>query len=159
MKRNYKVKNRQLKRRVKQAMRSDASLQFNLREELALTRAAASESVMYYDMALTTNNSELRLKAADLMSSALKEVVDIAGKAADIESKAADNLSAFQVQAIVDQIIRIAYNTFGERADEFERLIQSRVRLPSSGHDGTDLTPDMDVMEMDASIPNKGTTI
>ena len=128
-----------------------------LREELALMRHAASNTVKLYAVACASGKEEAVLAAGALMADALKQVADMCERAARVESQGDDKISVMHIQVIVNQITRIAHRVLGEEhlalAQEFERLVRTEVRLPKTGVEGTSITPDQDVLEMDETVP------
>lgn len=131
--------------------------QVQLFEELALMRLTVLDCVKLYDIASSTNKPEIILDAGMTMRLALKEVADLCSKAASIEAAGKDKLSVHHITFVVNQIVRLAFETFSEHtelAEEFERRVRTDIKLPSV-QGGTLLTPDQDVEGMDDSIPRR----
>ena len=137
--------------------------QLNLYEELALMRHAALTAVAMYNGIVNAAadgkpmKPEMILDAAAIMKSWLQEVVKVADTAAKIEAAAKDKVSVQALHMVVNQIVRVAYDAFGDdpRAQVFEQMVRQRVRMPQlDGQGGTGLTPDQDARDMDASVPS-----
>jgi len=131
------------------------SEQLSLLEELSLMRVLAGDTVALYDAAVGTEKTELVANAGMLLRDALRQVADMCEKAARVDALAKDKISIHHLSFVVNQIVRIAAEVFGDdttRAAQFEQLIRERVRLPSI-QQGTLLTPDADVVDMDSTIP------
>jgi hypothetical protein len=127
----------------------------SLLEELSLMRVLAGDTVALYDAAVGTEKTELVANAGMLLRDALRQVADMCEKAARVDALAKDKISIHHLSFVVNQIVRIAAEVFGDdttRAAQFEQLIRERVRLPSI-QQGTLLTPDADVVDMDSTIP------
>jgi hypothetical protein len=143
---------------VNTAMGCAPSEQVNVLEELALIRAEAARVVALYNAAVQLGNDRKTWVAAELMTSALKEVVRVADVATKINNAANEKISVFNLAHTVNQIVRIAYDVFGSKdvakAERFERLVREKVRVLEEAK-GTDSTPDQDVAEMDATIPRE----
>ncbi len=131
----------------------------NLFEELALTRIAANQSVMLFDKAHDIENGEKRVEAvaacAAMMSECLKSVQSMCESAARIESQGKDKYSIHSIKVIVDQVVLICHRVFKDYPElvlEFQEAIKQHVRLPDESN-GTSITPDQDVLDMDSTIP------
>lgn len=138
---------------IQAAMEQNPSEQVSLLEELALMRLTAREAVALYSAA-QASDQKTKDMAAGVMVDALKNVQSIAESAARINAASKEQLSATSLKVVVHQITRIAYEVIGDTqlAEEFERRIRDKVRLPDETK-GTLLTPDQDVQEMDDSVP------
>lgn len=149
-------------------MREDE--QMSLLEELALMRNMAGEAIALYQGALQigvkpdgtldpTKEQARRLaitNACSLMSASLEQVRVMAKTASDISAQGKDKYSIQTLEVIVDQIVKMVDQCFGEYDEEikaFNILIREQLKIPKRGVDGTELTPDMDVAEMDSTIP------
>lgn len=141
---------------VEEALNAPVAEQISVLEELAVSRASASMVVDMLQQAIDQRNGEAMVKAGLLVRETMEKVARLADIAARIES-AGPQVGVHTMHLIVNQIVRIAYEVFGEQqslAEEFERKVRSDVKLPSFGEvEGTSITPDQDVQEMDASIP------
>lgn len=136
--------------------------QLDLYAELAMMRHVASEAASLYEAAVDMTpepGKELAkqgavMACATVMQEALNMVADMAGKISGIERNATDKVSAGQLSFIVAQIVRIAHETMpDEYARTFEASMREKVRI-QTGPQGTTLTPDMDAVEMDGTVPN-----
>lgn len=157
-----KVLGKTLHNALKECVASPDAELMNVRDELMLIRAAAMESVALYGALCDNDKStpELRNTAAQMMVSALKDVVDVAGKMAQIDSRGSDKISLQNIILVSNQIVRCAHEVFGDddpRVVAFQQMIEKHVRVPREDV-GTSLTPDMDVREMDATIPREETS-
>lgn len=93
-----------------------------------------------------------------VMNDCLQQVVKVAESAARIQAAAKDKVPLSTLQLFINQIVMCAYKAFDgneskERLQEFERMIREDLRLPTTGEQGTTLTPDQDVAEMDDCVP------
>lgn len=143
---------------VAEQMGSDPRETLNLFEELALMRLASGDAVALWTAAQTSDDPKTRYAAGCIMADALKNVSTLCQQAASIESQGKDKFSVHTLRSIVNQIVRIAYRVFDEdlaKAQAFEALINEEIRLPSTGDEGTNITPDMDVLDMDESVPKE----
>lgn len=130
--------------------------QLNLFEELALMRATASEAVKLFSAAQKSKNQETRVQAAMLVQEALKHVVTTCEIAARVDAAGKDKISVHSVEQVVQQIVRIAYEIFKNENEvrAFEKEIRTHVRIVG-GTVGTSSTPDIDVSNMDDTVPGK----
>ena len=141
-----------------------------LREELRLQRVAADSAVVLYGQALDmrqaapdeeTQKQAQRVvdEAAAVMKVALKDVSEQVLVAAKVESLSADVFSPAAVRQLVDQIVKICYVACGDDnqdiAERFSEMIRTDLRLLASDSRGTNLTPDVDVLEMDRTVPSQ----
>jgi len=138
--------------------------QLQLFEELALIRDVAGQSVALYSAAkqladdnpLDSKKRDLLLQAGEVMKMQIAEVVKTCEAASRVANAAQDRVSIHQLHFFVDQVSRCAYESFGDdpRAELFRQKMLTQVRLPVDGSStGTHVTPDMDVMGMDDTIP------
>jgi len=130
--------------------------QLQIYEELALMRVAASQAVRLYGAALELGKDDIINNASVLMRDALESVVDTCETAAKIEASAKDKFSIHSLQQVVNQIVRLAHEVFGDdqsKVEMFERLMRTKIKMPV-GESGTTLTPDQDVTEMDDTVPD-----
>lgn len=137
-----------------------AAEQLSLFEELALMRVTARDAVKLYGKACSVVDKSkglaLRAEAAGIMQAQLREVAKLAEAAARIDSLAKDKFSIHAVHLLVNQLVRICASVFKGHDDlvaEFARRVKTDVKLPTSESQGTVLTPDQDVRDMDASVP------
>jgi hypothetical protein len=133
-------------------------------EELALIRIAANDAVkMYEDVVESGAQGQALLSAGALMSEQLKEVVRVAATTASIEETKQKIAGGFAhlVENVIVSIMRSCAEVFGDdyRVGELEKKIREHIQVrfdrngASSGVDGTLLTPDMDVLAMDETVP------
>jgi hypothetical protein len=142
--------------------------ELQLREELHLTRVAAGEVVERFGQALElkelANDDATKAKAADLvelagsaMCDVLKDVQEACLNATKVEALMAGKFSPRTMRTIIAQIVKIAWLCCGEEhqdiAERMERMIHEEIKV-DEGSTGTFLTPDKDVLDMDATIPN-----
>ena len=127
--------------------------QMNVFEELALMRGMAGKTVTLYQAAEASKKSEVIANATGLMLDALTHVVKTCEAAARIDALSKDKVSAHNIAFVVDQIVRVAYDTIPEeQARAFEASVREQVRI-DTGPEGTALTPDRDAIAMDNSVP------
>lgn len=153
---------------VEEACDSPIADQTQVIEELALMRHGTSQVVALYDAVVGKLEEERDpAKAAKLREAAamiatqmkedLKEVAKVCETAARIEAMAKDKVSVHSISHVVNQMVRLMHTVCGEEnvaiAEEFERRVREEVKLPSTGPEGTNITPDMDVLEMDDLVP------
>jgi hypothetical protein len=143
--------------------------QLQLYDELALMRHAAGNAVGMYNKAVEAHEAEtdptkkkilaeLVLQCGLVMRDHLNEVIRTAETAARINAAAKDKISLHQLHYFIEQVTRCAYVAFEgdeQRALTYERHLKEYIKLPRLGVEGTDLTPDMDVTAMDATIPKE----
>lgn len=156
---------------VEEHLRLSNAEQIQLYEELALLRHNAGLAVEQYgkayDMLLQARASqkqdlialaeETLLEAAEAMKSQLREVRDTCKTIAEIEAKATNNITVFTLHGVVRQMVFLLYETLGpdnmELAHQFEEMVRRDVVLPASEVKGTTITPDQEVLAMDATVP------
>lgn len=134
-------------------------------EELALMRDLAGQSIALYSIAREAAASQpgnerliaCVLGAGETMRLHLAEVVNVCEKAARLDEAAKDKISIHTLTFVVNQIVKCAYDVFGDdpRIMILDTMLKNKVRLPSTGTAGTDLTPDLDVQAMDATVPRR----
>lgn len=142
-----------------------SSDQFSLLDELALCRIHAATFVEQYSEAveLCENNPEcdkskqLKDVTGLQMVEALNNVKEMADKASKVHFAGKDHFTALDIRLVVNQFVKLMYETCGTQnqhiAMEFEKLVEDRIRLPQLENQGTSITPDQDVIEMDETIP------
>jgi hypothetical protein len=121
----------------------------NLFQELALTREAAQLSVRMYGAALETNKQESILIAAELMAMHLQKVAEMCKAAAALHTEQREKFSVHDLNYIVEQIIRISYDTFKEHELVNHFALRLRREIQISKAQATTITPDQEVLEMD----------
>lgn len=137
------------------------SEQVSIYEELALMRIMASDAVVLVGAALDNGEPGSRALAASVLREALDGVKEFVLAASRIEKDAEDKVSLQVMSLFVLQITRAIYRVLGDdiaTAKRIEKEIHDTVRLPRPGVDpnvnldGTTITPDQVVAEMDESI-------
>lgn len=124
--------------------------QLTLFEELALMRSAASQTVVMYDAALQSKVPEAVSLAASIMSDNLRAVAEVCKMAAQVHSVQKDKFSVHDLSYIIEQVIRVSYDTFKdypELADKFAAAVRTQVSMTRAAT--TTLTTDALVLEMD----------
>lgn len=141
--------------------------QINLYEELALTRTCAAEAVSLAGAALDPQNGaevsdSTKQLAISLMHDALARVKEFVVAASKIESISTEQVSVGVVDLFVLQVLRAVYRVCGKDNEDIairiEEEVARSVKLPFQGTDpnvtleGTDMTPDKVVRDMDLSV-------
>jgi hypothetical protein len=137
--------------------------QLSLLHELALMRDIVGMSIALYDKSAEKLNlddikqRELFILVASQMKDNLHDVRIMAESAARIRASAKETFSIHNLHDVVNQVTQMVRSVFGR--DEkglrrFERLLDEQLRLPKMGINGTTLTPDQDVLDMDELIPD-----
>lgn len=155
-----------LAKRIGEALdQTELVQQLNVSEELALIREATSHRVELYAALLeeaqkpdTKITHEQLMAAAEIMRAGLEDVVKVAKINAEIERMKLDIVSGFTnaMTAVITTVCQAAYKVFenDHRVKDFELLLRTELRTKAApGTEGTTITPDMDVMSMDACIP------
>lgn len=135
--------------------------QLRLNEELALMRVCAGDALALYNAAselpeTVKNRSEMVANAATIMQVSLEQVVKTCEIAAKIDAMGKDKFSVHALQDVVSQLTKLVHDCFSH--DEaalmvFDHRLNAELRLPKTTADGTVLTPDNDVLQMDKTIP------
>jgi hypothetical protein len=148
----------------------DEAEQTSLLEDLALMRQTVLDIAQMYDLACAMYDAAIspetkhialqnKIEAGQLMRNAQADLANLADKI-EKHSQMRREQSGISVHAIghiTKQLVQLAYNVCGDNltlAREFEAGAKA-ISLPdfSKGARGTMLTPDQDVMEMDATVP------
>lgn len=151
---------------VEASLAEAPSRQISLLEELALMRASAANAVSNFSTAQAAYEANpSSAQAAEMihlatmdMREALHEIRTMVQACAELDRKAADKFSVHNLQYIIAEITQCAHIAFGEdkaKAEEFTRLINSKVKLIEQ-NGGTTIKPsdiDDEVRAMDASVP------
>lgn len=163
-----KVLGKTLSEKLKELVEKPNHEQLDLREEIALAKISAADMVQLYDGvsvlleqetddARRSQLAQAKITTGAQMRMVLGDVVDMCDKVTRVEAGMKDKVTIQNIVIIVNQITRIAYEVFGDndmqKCFEFERRIKEQVRLPSEGPEGTTITPDQDVLEMDDTVP------
>lgn len=146
---------------VEECILQPESDQYNLSQELAIARDLMGEALELYEKAKllpdTNPHKGNRLATAGaLMASAMKEVRETCRVGSEAFNNAKDKYSVHTLLDVVAQIKRMIRSCFDYDEDglqRFDMLLTERLALPKIGADGTTITPDSDVMQMDDSIP------
>jgi hypothetical protein len=148
---------------VEQQLDMSPTEQFSLNEELAMARTMAMRAIEMYSKADEMVDESKRHHAlgltGDVMKDALLFVKEIAESAHKLATSSKDKFSIHNLQAVVNQITKIAHDVMKdhpEMAEAFEASIAEHVKLPDT--EGTTLLPDETVTMMDATIPRGPTT-
>lgn len=137
--------------------------ELDLKEELALLRSTAIDAAQLYDLAAnapdnTKDIQQLRVAAGAIVRETLSEVRDMVESIVAIEEKRRETLTVPSLHIVVTQIVDLMYDELGDvvPVDKIRGLANRMkdIRLPSDEVQGTVLTPDMDVREMDETIPS-----
>lgn len=137
---------------------------YDLTPELDLARCTALDAAKLYDVVSTLSDDEdglsKKIAVGQVLRDTMHEVADICGKAQNVA--AGNKRGVIDVQAlhlVVVQMITIAHDIFGdvvppELIEEYGERIK-QIKLPRDGTEGTELTPDTDVLAMDDTIPRE----
>lgn len=136
--------------------------QVNLYEELAITRVILENAIVLAEPALMNNEMEPAIKvlAMEALGAAVGNVKDLVVAAAKIENDTREKVSVRVLDLFVLQVLRAIYRACDDPAVALRIEEEMRsVALPSSDQelmipptDGTSITPDQIVQEMDANI-------
>lgn len=146
---------------VEQCISQPESDQYDLSQELAIARDLTGEAIELYEKAklLPDNNphkGQRLATAGALMASAMKEVRETCRIGSEAFNNAKDKYSVHTLVDVVSQIkkmIRACFDYDQSGLQRFDQMLNDRLRLPKIGADGTTITPDSDVMQMDDSVP------
>lgn len=141
---------------------------YDLSEELALLKVTAVDTAQMYDAVVLATDMNASLKAEDKLSAkcaagamlrgTLAEVFDATKRMAEVESQRKDMLSATSLSSVLARVVTAVHAVLGDDREEEVMAIASeikKIKLPSQSIDGTDITPDADAIEMDASVPDQ----
>lgn len=133
--------------------------QLSLFDELALVRDQASNAVQLYANVMENPDVKLdQLMAAGVqMTMAMQDVakmVDVAAKVEEVKQKVSSQLTN-SMALLLSTILHAAWETWGDdyKVKEFEEKLRQKMDARDLGTGGTLLTPDMDVGEMDDTVP------
>jgi hypothetical protein len=139
--------------------------QLDVSEELTLIRTAASDVVEQYAIACempadSEKGQAARVMIGELMTSRLRGVIESCDQAAKISEVKLRVQGAFVdvMGAVITSVLKAAWQVFGDdvKVAEFERVLREHLELRSvPGQDGTELTPDQDVLGMDDTVPKE----
>lgn len=148
---------------IEELLDNPESEQLRLNEELAIVRDIAGDAIALLSAAreLPDDNpkrSELVNAGNVIALQALEQVRVYCQTAANIATLGKDKFSVHALHDVVSQITRFVYLCFDHDKEgliAFDKMITDELRLPAIGQTGTNITPDMDVSEMDDSIPGE----
>lgn len=150
---------------MEQELGKDPQELIQLHEELILVRTLSLQAVQLYSAAQSMpldhpKRPEYIEKSGAFMMDVLEKVKSFAEAQARIDSMGKGTVTVAGLVAFRDQITLNIYRELGnEHQDIAERLcasLRDRLKIPKSGVPfGTELTPDLDVIEMDATIPKE----
>lgn len=133
-----------------------------LYEELALTRAAAAESIKIASVALDASKTlEGKQLALSLINDACVAVGEMVERVSKVESISTDAVSMNVVDLFIQQICRAAYKACGDEHVDIAKRIEAEIfKLTSEPGKGvvatkligTAITPDQVVTDMDRTI-------
>lgn len=160
-----------LRERVDDQLAATHDQQIELYEELALMRESATESVRMYALVaerideirergeeVPAKLAQARDHSAALMAEHLEKVKEYALGIARVRSLTKEKLTSHALYGVVHQVARMMYEVCGEEHEDIARRLESRMRqeitLPGDAEsEGTNITPDVDVLEMDELVP------
>ena len=137
--------------------------QLTLLEELAVARGMACQVLALHTAAESMPEETPEQRAAKqgattasamLTRDWLTWVAEMTERATRVAATARDKVSATDVQGVLNQVVRIAYDVFGNdpKAQQLEQALRDEIRVIESAA-GTSITPDADALAMDASVP------
>lgn len=146
--------------------------EFDIQEEITLTRIAATEQLAICNQlhaiwddpstrptepqAVSAYAALLR-EATEAFKKSLSDITYQVERQAKIHAMVAEKLGPNAIADVVRQINRMIYETFGQSDWEGVKRLNDRLtnelQLPSLKNQGTTITPDQEVMLMDASVP------
>jgi len=130
---------------------------FDMSADFPVAMQTLIDAAQIYDATFQTNNLEARAAAGQMFREVYKEVNALGLNTVDLMAKCKAYIGVQNIPLLVNQFIDAAYEVFG---DEHNELIMQwaekikNIRLPNENA-GTLLTPDMDVKEMDATVPKQ----
>lgn len=140
---------------------------FDLTEELALLRVMALDTAQLYDVIRSVENDKLgnpipdsdrltmAVEAGKVCRDALGEVFDAVKRMTEVESNRKDMVTSTSLTTVLARVVTAVHDVLGdERETEVMAIAEAirKIKLPSQ-NSGTDLTPDLDALDMDASVP------
>lgn len=147
---------------------------FDLTEDMRLAQSTAVDAAMLYDVTKAASEQlvlqattpeqaiaamRMTLEAGQVMRETLDEVGSIVERAQRVREKSREVVRVEDLGLVVNQLVLVAHEVFGEeRLDLVQQFAEAarRVRLPRDGTQGTNITPDRDVLAMDSTVPNIG---
>lgn len=130
----------------------------DLREEFGAIRVCALQAAQMYEVVTHPDakaDEATKCGAAAIMREAMMSVIEAAERISRVQQKGAIDPQVLNL--VVTQMITLAHGTFGGVApvaliQQFADEIKA-IRMPRTGEDGTLITPDQDVIDMDSTIP------
>lgn len=156
-----KVLSKSLREYVEECCAQEPHQQLALWEELALMRERAGLIVGLYSKIKesfgetpTVEQMGKLMKIGDIMQLALEAVANMSSKQASILAAGKDKVTVFNIEYAVQQVVRIAYEAFGNSPEvvQFERMVRDNVKI-AAGPEGTTLTPDQEALTIDSLVP------
>lgn len=138
--------------------------QLDVSAELTMIRLVAEDSVRQYADAheLTDEGKReaAKIMMGEMMLARMKEVMSACDTAAKISEVKLRVQGAFVdvMGAVITSVLKAAWQVFGDdvKVAEFERVLREHLEVRSvPGYDGTELTPDQDVIGMDDTVPKE----
>jgi len=147
---------------VEDCIAQSESDQFNLCEELAVQRDLLGEAIELYEKVkklpdTNPNKANSLASVASILATATKEVRETCRVGAEVFNQSRDKLSVHALVEVVAQIkrcIRLCFDHDEYGLQRLDDMLSAQLRLPKIGTDGTTITPDQDVLQMDATVPS-----
>lgn len=146
-----------LKAVIAEHLDEDPDEQLSLFTELALMRDFAGQSVAMYSAALEVNKPDMINEAGQLMAMSLQRVADICKSAAAVHSTQKDKFSSHDLNYVIEQIIRISWDCFRDHPNLEQFAVKLREHVQLSQAQGTTITADQQVLEMDRMTADDAT--
>jgi hypothetical protein len=155
---------------------------FDVSEEINQIRAAHCEVEMKLFSTVLENAEKLGNQAPDalriaasMLQNSADNVIRSIERAARIQAQTAEKMSPMAMEQTVKQICQFVYRAFDapgivpgdslevqqqkqeahRRIQHFDRMLNDELQLPTLKSLGTSITPDQQVLAMDASIPSE----
>jgi len=149
---------------LEEQLEGDPVEQLQLFDELALLRITMGESLRKYNDAwegcqnaetATEEHQGLLDAATALLQGDLERVSTMVKSAAYANSQTADKFSIHTFISLINQVVRIAHDVYGEEnLEKFSAEVKRHLRMPTET-EGTTITPDQDAISMNALIPSE----
>lgn len=151
-----------LKEKLDEFMDGGHHEQIQLYEELAIVRAMAVNALKLAEPVLQPGRKKIKAHiqviALDLLAECMENVRKMVETIAKMEKLSDGKVSLRVVDMLLAQVIKLLHKKYPDDGDELEVLIRD-IRLPEADHEpgggftqGTEITPDAMVTEMDESI-------
>lgn len=107
-----------------------------------------------------TTRTMMLAELRNMRAEAVKLVANLAATASSIDAQCRDKISVHHIGYIVKQITQVIFDVLGDcvEAHAIQQRIDKEVRMPGDALQ-TEITPDMIVLSMDATIPVAPITI